>query len=65
MTAPVVITLGSPGFQSSASDAGVLLKLQTRLPAKAWTGISVATEGSESIAGRDEIVVVVVVPWRE
>jgi hypothetical protein len=63
MTAPVVITLGTPGFQSAASEAGMSLKRQMRRPAKAWTGISAATEGSESIAGTDEAVVVVVVAW--
>jgi hypothetical protein len=39
------------------------LKRQMRRPAKAWTGTSAATEGSESIAGTDEAVVVVVVAW--
>jgi hypothetical protein len=63
MMAPVVITLGCPGFQSAASEAGVLLKRQTRLPAAAWTGISAAIEGSESIAGSGVVVVVVVALW--
>ena len=64
--APVVITLGTPGFQSAASEDGVLLKRHKRLPAKAWTGTSAATGGSESIAGTDAAVVVVLCwyAWR-
>jgi len=61
MTAPVVITFGSPGFQSPEREAGVLAKRQAKLPGIAWTGISAVTEGSESIAGGGGGSVVVVV----
>jgi len=61
MMAPVVITFGCPVLHRLVSDAGSG-KRQANLPAMGWTGISAASEGSESIAGgRGGLVVLLVV----